>query len=62
MKQVLASKLYQQFLPLPKIFRGDCIQSLRCGVMLAECKKWKLANNLAAELLGDAAEQFPVLS
>src|SRR4030095_11429478 len=38
MKRALVSKLYEQFLPLSKIFRRDCIQSLRCGVMLAERK------------------------
>jgi hypothetical protein len=34
----------EQFLPLSKIFRRDCIQSVRCGVILAERKKWKLEN------------------
>src|SRR5262249_31262537 len=58
MNRALASKLYEQFLPLSKIFRRDCIQSLRCGVMLAERKKWKLANNMPTELLGNGAEKF----
>jgi hypothetical protein len=58
MKRALVSKLYEQFLLLSKIFRRDCIQSLRCGVMLAERKKWKLANNMATELLGEAVEKF----
>jgi hypothetical protein len=54
--------MYEQFLPLSKIFRRDCIQSLRCGVMLAERKKWKLANNVSVERLGNAAEKFGYLS
>jgi hypothetical protein len=58
MKRALVSKLYEQFLPLSKIFRRDCIQSMRCGVMLAERKKWKLANNMPAELLGNVTEKF----
>jgi len=41
-----------------EIFRRGCIQSLRCGVMLAERKKWKLANNVLAVLLGEAVEKF----
>jgi hypothetical protein len=58
MKRAPGGKLYEQFLPLSKIFRCDCIQSLRCGVMLAERKKWKLANNVSTELLGNGAEKF----
>jgi hypothetical protein len=50
--------LYEQFLPLSKIFRRDCIQSLRCSVMLAERKKWKLANNVSAVLPEEAVEKF----
>jgi hypothetical protein len=45
---------------LLKIFRRDCIQSVRCGVMLAKRKKWKVANNVSAELLGN--EKFGFLS
>jgi hypothetical protein len=45
-----------------EFFRRDCIQSLRFGVMLAERKKWKLANNVSAELPGNAAEKFGFLS
>jgi hypothetical protein len=40
----------------------DCIQSVRCGVMLAESKKWKVANNVSAELLENTAEKFGFLS
>jgi len=54
--------MYEQFLPLSKILRCDCIQSLCFGVMLGKRKKWKLANNVSAELLGNAAEKFGFLS
>jgi len=54
--------MYEQFLPLSKIFHRDCIQSLCPAVMLAESKKWKLANNVSAELLRNAAERLGVLS
>jgi hypothetical protein len=30
--------------------------------MLAEPKKWKLANNVSEELIGNAAEKFGFLS
>jgi hypothetical protein len=30
--------------------------------MLAEHKKWKLANNVSAKLMGDAAEKLGFLS
>jgi hypothetical protein len=50
------------FLRELEFFRCDCIQSLRCGVMLAERKKWKLANNVSAELPGNPAEKFGFLS
>jgi len=50
--------MYEQFLPLPKILRCDCIQSVHCGVMLVERKKWKLANNVSVDLPANAAEKF----
>jgi hypothetical protein len=62
LKRPPGSRMYEQFLPLSKILRCDCIQSLRCGVMLAERKKWKLANNVSAELLGNAAAKLGFLS
>jgi hypothetical protein len=49
------------FLRELEFFRRDCIQSLRCGVMLVERKKWKLANNVSAELLGNPAQKFGFL-
>jgi tetratricopeptide (TPR) repeat protein len=42
LERALRSNLYEQFLPLSKIFCRDCIQSLRCGVMLAEPEKMKI--------------------
>jgi hypothetical protein len=59
---MLGSDMYEQSLPLSKILHCDCIQSLRCGVILAERKKWKLANNVSEKLLRNAAERLGVLS
>src|SRR4029077_7026028 len=61
LKRALGGNMYEQ-LPLSKILRCDCIQSLRCGVMLAGHKKWKLVNNMSAELPENAAEKFGFLA
>jgi hypothetical protein len=47
----------KQFFAPSKFFCCGCIQSLRFGVMLAEPKKWKLAKNMSAEPLVNAAKK-----
>jgi len=58
----LAAICMNSFCRYRKFFPRDCIQSLRWGVMLAERKKWKLANNVSAEPLRNAAERLGILS
>src|SRR5262249_48568368 len=58
LEQALGSNRYERFLAVSKIFRCDCIQSRRCGVMLAERKKWKLVNKLLAESLRNGPGKF----
>jgi tetratricopeptide (TPR) repeat protein len=47
LERALGSNKYEQFLPLSKIFRPDCIQSLRCDVMLAETQKMETCKQRA---------------
>jgi hypothetical protein len=41
-----------------KIFGRDCIQSLRFDVMLAERKKWKLANKPPKAMPGYVPDKY----